>query len=101
MGLSKHYDSFYKHPFESITPVVGTAEEISTFKSDGIDCIDSADTNEHITDVYITTDEMLRVLQPGRSLVNAIGYGMLGRIQSFHAPLLSSGVQLLAKKPIK
>ena len=144
------------------TPVLGTAEDMSSIRSDSIDCIVSADTIEHITDVYKATEEMLRVLQPGGRLIintpniafikkrlflllgrfpstsqsneglgsdilfdgghlhyfsfrslslllqragfqveDAIGYGKLGRIHNFHAPLMSGGVQLMAKKPIK
>lgn len=143
-------------------PVCGSAENMSSIESDSVNCIVSADTIEHIPDVYKATEEMLRVLKPGGSLIintpniasikkrllllfgrfpstsqsneglgsdilfdgghlhyftfrsltlllqragfqveDAIGYGRLGRIHDFHAPLLSGGVQLLAKKPVK
>ena len=144
------------------TPVIGSAEDMNSIRSNSIDCIVSADTIEHIPDVYKATEEMLRVLQPGGSLIintpniafikkrllllfgrfpstsqsneglgndilfdgghlhyfsfrslslllrragfqvkGSIGYGKLGKIHNFHAPLLSGGVQLLAKKPVK
>ena len=50
-------------------PVHGTAEDMNLIKSDSIDCIVSADTIEHIPDVYKATEEMLRVLKPGGSLI--------------------------------
>jgi len=144
------------------TPVCGTAEDMNSIESDSIDCIVSADTIEHIPDVYKAAEEMLRVLKPGGSLIintpniasikkrllllvgrfpstsqsneglgsdilfdgghlhyfsfrslrllfqragflveGAIGYGKLGRIHNIHAPLLSGGVQIMAKKPAK
>ena len=146
----------------SFTPVPGTAEKMDSIESDSIDCIVSADTIEHIPDVYRATEEMLRVLKPGGSLIintpniafikkrlfllfgrfpstsqsneglggdilfdgghlhyfsfrslalllrragfqieNAIGYGKFGRVHNIHAPLMSGGVQLMAKKPTK
>lgn len=142
-------------------PVSGTAENMDTIESGLIDCIVSADTIEHIPDVYKATAEMLRVLKPGGLLIintpniafikkrillafgrfpstsqsneglgseilfdgghlhyfsfrslslllqragfhveDTLGYGKLGRIHNFYPPLLSGGVQLVAKKPI-
>lgn len=146
----------------SFTPVLGTAENMGTINSNSINCIVSADTIEHIPNVYEATAELLRVLQPGGFLIintpniafikkrlllllgrfpstsqsneglgsdilfdgghlhyftfrslklllkragfqveEAIGYGKFGRIHNFYAPLMSGGVQLLAKKPSK
>ena len=53
-------------PFE---PMLGSAENMSGVKSNSIDCIVSADTIEHIPDVYEATAEMFRVLRPGGKLV--------------------------------
>ena len=51
------------------TPVCGSAEDMNSIESDSIDCIVSADTIEHIPDVYKATEEMLRVLKPGGRLI--------------------------------
>ena len=144
------------------TAVSGSAEEMASIETDSIECIVSADTIEHIPDVFKATGEMFRVLKPGgvmvintpniafikkrlllllgrfpstsqpneglggdilfdgghlhyfsyRSLTlllqragfrveKALGYGKLGRLHNFHAPLLSGGVQLIAKKPAR
>lgn len=47
----------------------GSAENMSELATDSIDCIVSADTIEHIPDVYAATAEMARVLKPGGQLV--------------------------------
>ena len=145
----------------SFTPVSGSAEDMSSIETGSIDCIVSADTIEHIPDVYQATGEMLRVLKPGGILIintpniasvkkrillllgrfpstsqsneglgsdimfdgghlhyftfrslslllqragfqvqDAIGYGKFGRVHNLHAPILSGGVQIMAKKPV-
>lgn len=145
-------------PFE---PVLGSAEDMSTIDSTSIDCVVSADTIEHIPDVYVAANELFRVLRPGGLLVintpniafikkrimlllgrfpstsqpneglgsdilfdgghlhyftyrslsllleksgfiieGFVGYGKLGRIHDLHPPLLSGGVQLVARKSI-
>lgn len=50
-------------------PVNGSAEEMREIESDSIDRIISADTIEHIPDVYAAAAEMFRVLKPGGELV--------------------------------
>lgn len=50
-------------------PVLGSAEDMSDIDSDSIDCIVSADTIEHIPDVYQATAELYRVLRPGGKLI--------------------------------
>lgn len=47
----------------------GSAEAMTEIASDSIDCVISADTIEHIPDVYAATGELLRVLKPGGRLV--------------------------------
>lgn len=54
---------------DSFVPVHGSAEEMSEVASESIDCIVSADTIEHIPDVYPAATEMFRVLCPGGKLV--------------------------------
>lgn len=46
------------------TGIKGSAEDMKIIPSNSIDCIVSADTIEHIPDVYSTADEMFRVLKP-------------------------------------
>ncbi|WP_445367263.1 class I SAM-dependent methyltransferase [Methylomonas sp. BW4-1] len=47
----------------------GSAEDMSSIDSGSIDRIVSADTIEHIPDVYATCAEMFRVLRPGGDLI--------------------------------
>ncbi len=49
--------------------IQGTAEDLSTLASNSIDHVVSADTIEHIPDVYKAAEEMYRVLKPGGLLV--------------------------------
>lgn len=140
--------------------VQGSAEAMTEIASDSVDCIVSADTIEHIPDVYLAAAELQRVLRPGGRLVintpniafikkrvlllcgrfpstsqpnegfgsdvlydgghlhyftfralrllleraglvveRSIGYGRLGRLHHLYPPLLSGGVQLVARKP--
>lgn len=53
-------------PFEGLQ---GSAESMHDVASDSIDCLVSADTIEHIPDVYLAAAEMYRVLRPGGLLV--------------------------------
>lgn len=143
-------------------PVLGSAEDMNEITSDSIDCVVSADTIEHIPDVYPAVAELFRVLRPGGTLIintpniafikkravlligrfpstsqpneglgsdilfdgghlhyftfrslsqllkrsgfdieRSIGFGKLGRIHNFYPPLLSGGVQLIARKPLR
>lgn len=143
----------------SFTALLGSAEQMSEVPSDSVDCIVSADTIEHVPDVYAATAEMFRVLAPGGRLVintpniafvkkrallllgrfpatsqpneglgsdilfdgghlhyftfrslsllleragfqieRGVGYGAWGRVHDWHAPLLSGGVQLVARR---
>lgn len=50
-------------------PVLGSAEDMSEIVSNSIDCVVSADTIEHIPDVYVAVAEMCRVLRPGGVLI--------------------------------
>ena len=50
-------------------PIDGSAEDMATVESNSIDRIISADTIEHIPDVYAAAAEMFRVLRPGGELV--------------------------------
>lgn len=50
-------------------PVLSSAEDMNAIDSDSIDCVVSADTIEHVPDVYAATAEMYRVLRPGGKLV--------------------------------
>lgn len=50
-------------------PVNGSAENMEDVESNSIDRIISADTIEHIPDVYAAAAEMFRVLKPGGQLV--------------------------------
>lgn len=54
---------------QKFVAVQGSAEHIPEIESDSIDRIISADTIEHIPDVYMAASEMLRVLKPGGVLV--------------------------------
>jgi SAM-dependent methyltransferase len=49
--------------------VVGSAEEMLEYPSDAFDCVVSADTIEHVPDVYRAAAELFRVLKPGGRLV--------------------------------
>jgi len=52
-------------------PICGSAEDLSAIDSNSIDQIISADTIEHIPDVYKAVQEMYRVLRPtGRLIIN-------------------------------
>lgn len=51
------------------TPLEGSAEDMSEITSNSIDYIVSADTIEHIPDVYTASKEFFRVLRPGGFLV--------------------------------
>lgn len=53
----------------AFVPVLGSAEKIDMIASDSIDCIVSADTIEHVPDVYPAAAELYRVLRPGGTLV--------------------------------
>jgi len=146
----------------NFVPVLGSAEDMNEIASASVDCLVSADTIEHIPDVYLAATELFRVLRPGGTLVintpniafikkrallligrfpstsqpneglgsdilfdgghlhyftfrslslllersgfaieNSIGFGKLGRIHHTYPPLLSGGVQLVARKPFK
>lgn len=141
-------------------PLLGSAEDMNYVASDSIDCVVSADTIEHIPDVYAACAEIFRVLKPGGRLVintpniaflkkrmlllagrfpstsqpneglgsdilfdgghlhyftyrslrlvlersglkmeQAVGYGRLGKLHHLYPPLLSGGVQWVARKP--
>lgn len=54
---------------DAFVPVLGSAEDMSEIASDSIDCVVSADTIEHVPDVYPATSELFRVLCPGGLLV--------------------------------
>lgn len=49
--------------------VLGTAEDMKLVGSGSVDCVVSADTIEHIPDVYASAKELFRVLRPGGLLV--------------------------------
>ncbi len=144
----------------AFVPVLGSAENMSEIASSSVDSIVSADTIEHVPDVYPAAAELFRVLRPGGILVintpniafakkrlllllgrfpstsqpneglgsdilfdgghlhyftfrslsllleragfvieELIGFGKLGRLHNIHPPLLSGGVQLVARKP--
>lgn len=52
-----------------LVPVNGSAEKMGEIESNSIDRIISADTIEHIPDIYAAVAEMFRVLKPGGQLV--------------------------------
>lgn len=54
---------------ENFIPVLGSAEDMGKIESDSIDCIVSADTIEHVPDVYMAVAEFYRVLRPGGRLI--------------------------------
>lgn len=54
---------------QDFVAVQGSAEDMVEIESNSIDRIISADTIEHIPDVYTAASEMLRVLKPGGKLV--------------------------------
>lgn len=139
----------------------GSAEKMNYFTSNEFDCIVSADTIEHIPDVYSAASELFRITRPGGLLIintpniaflkkrallllgrfpstsqsneglggdilfdgghfhyftfrslslllqkygfvieSHIGYGKFGKIHDLYPPLLSGGVQLIARKPL-
>lgn len=53
----------------NFVPLQGSAEDMRAIESGSIDLIISADTIEHIPDVYAATAEMFRVLKPGGTMV--------------------------------
>jgi len=53
----------------NFVPVAGSAETMTEIASESIDRIVSADTIEHVPDVYSAVNEMYRVLKPGGTLV--------------------------------
>lgn len=144
---------------DAFVPVLGSAEDMSEIAPDSIDCIVSADTIEHVPDVYPAAAELFRVLRPGGRLVintpniafvkkrvllligrfpstsqsneglgsdilfdgghlhyftfrslsllleragfvieQSIGFGKLGRVHNIYPPLMSGGVQIVARK---
>jgi ubiquinone/menaquinone biosynthesis C-methylase UbiE len=50
-------------------PIQGSAEDLGKIDTDSIDRIISADTIEHIPDVYVAVAEMYRILKPGGTLI--------------------------------
>lgn len=50
-------------------PVLGSAEDMNEIANNSIDCIVSADTIEHVPDVFQAIAEFFRVLRPGGTLV--------------------------------
>lgn len=73
LEYSPHRLELAKVNFEGLpfTPICGSAEDLSAIDSNSIDQIISADTIEHIPDVYKATQEMYRVLRPnGRLIIN-------------------------------
>ncbi|MHB1188803.1 class I SAM-dependent methyltransferase [Thiobacillus sp.] len=145
---------------DAFVPVLGSAEDMNEIASDSVDCVVSADTIEHVPDVYPAAAELFRVLRPGGTLVintpniafvkkrilllmgrfpstsqpneglgsdilfdgghlhyftfrslslllesagfaieQSIGFGKLGRVHNIYPPLMSGGVQLVARKP--
>lgn len=56
-------------PSDRFKPMLGSAEDISNLASDSVDCIVSADTIEHIPDVYQAAGELFRILKPGGRMV--------------------------------
>lgn len=64
--LSQARINLAEHNF---VPVVGSAEAMTAIASGSIDQIVSADTIEHVPDVYGAVSEMYRVLKPGGMLI--------------------------------
>lgn len=50
-------------------PILGSAEDMPQIESNSVDRIVSADTIEHVPDVYAAIQELYRVLKPGGTLV--------------------------------
>ena len=50
-------------------PLLGSAEDMRMVESSSVDCVVSADTIEHIPDVYAAASELFRVLRIGGRLV--------------------------------
>jgi len=147
---------------ESFVPLLGSAEDMRDVATGSIDCVVSADTIEHVPNVYAAAGEIFRVLSPGGLLVintpniafvkkralllfgrfpstsqpneglgsdimfdgghlhyftfrslslllrragltseRKMGYGKLGQLHNFYPPLLSGGVQIIARKPTR
>ncbi len=53
----------------AFTALQGSAEQMAGVASGSLDCVVSADTIEHVPDVYQATAEIFRVLRPGGRLV--------------------------------
>lgn len=53
----------------TFVPILGSAEEMKAVESGSIDCVVSADTIEHVPDVYAAARELFRVLRTGGTLV--------------------------------
>lgn len=53
----------------NFSPVQGSAEDMAGIETNSVDRIISADTIEHVPDVYAAAAEMYRVLKPGGILV--------------------------------
>jgi SAM-dependent methyltransferase len=53
----------------SFSPILGSSEDMSSVDTESIDQIISADTIEHVPDVYRAAEEMFRVLRAGGTLV--------------------------------
>lgn len=53
----------------NFVPLQGSAEDMSTIETNSVDRIVSADTVEHVPDVYLAAKEMYRVLKPNGTLV--------------------------------
>lgn len=51
------------------TPLQGSAEAMTGIASNSIECVVSADTIEHVPDVYLAAAELSRVLKPGGLLI--------------------------------
>ena len=51
------------------TGIKGSVESMEIIPSNSIDCIISADTIEHVSDVFAAADEMFRVLRPGGVII--------------------------------
>lgn len=64
--LSRAQTNLSGHGF---VPILGSAEDMHEIDSDSVDLIISADTIEHVPDVYRAINEMYRVLAPGGMLV--------------------------------
>ena len=88
----------------AFTPVLGSAEDMSSITTGSIDCIVSADVIEHIPDVYKACAEMFRVLRPGGiAVINTPNIAfvkkrlllLLGRFPSTSQPNEGLGSEIL------